>query len=173
MSTMRRLPMHGVATPFVATLFLSTAIGVLGALALFGVTAASAQIDSSNVTHYELQPNSRFTWGCFGPCACAIFSSQPLKGTFDLRYVGSDPLFNNYEVSNVRWVLPQASSSQTIEGSGTYRVGGEFAVQQQLSLDLTIGGEPPKHFDSGLVQGGGEFPKIEIEIGRASCRERV
>ena len=174
---MRSLAMHDTASPLVAKLLRGTTIlGVLGGLALFGATTAQAQPDSSTVTHYELQPNSRFTWGCFGPCACAIYSSQPLKGTFDLRYVGSDPLFNNYEVSNVRWVLPQASSSETILGSGTYRVGGEFAVQHQLSLDLTIGGEPPKHFDSGLVQGGGEFPKIEIDISlhrQSACIDTV
>ena len=94
-------------------------IGLLSWLAVFGVTASEAQPDSSSSALYELSPNSSFQWGCFGPCACPIFSSQPLKGTFDLRYVGSDPLFNNYEVSNVRWVLLMASSSETIQGSGT------------------------------------------------------
>jgi len=173
MITMRDLAMHRAANPLVAMLF---GLTLIGGPAFLGVAAAQAQPDSSTVTHYELRPNSRFTWGCFGPCACPIFSSQPLKGTFDLRYIGSDPLFNNYEVSNVRWVLPMASSSQTIQGSGTYRVGGEFAVQHQLSLDLTIGGEPPKHFDSGLVQGGGEFPKIEIDISlhrQSACIDTV
>jgi len=33
-------------------------------------------------------------------------------------------------------------------------VGGEVAVQQQLSLDLTVDREPQTHYDSGLVQGG-------------------
>jgi len=173
MIAMRDLAMHRAANPLAAVLF---GLTLIGGPALIRVTPAEAQPDSSNVTHYELEPNSRFTWGCFGPCACPIFSSQPLKGTFNLRYLGSDPLFNNYEVSNVRWVLPEASSSQTIQGSGLYRVGGEFAVQHQLSLDLTIGGEPPKHFDSGLVQGGGQFPKIEIDISlhrQGACIDTV
>ena len=173
MMTMRDLAMHRVANPLAAMLF---GLTLIGGPALVRVTTAEAQPDSSNVQHYELEPDSRFTWGCFGPCACAIFSSQPLKGTFELRYIGSDPLFNNYEVSNVRWVMPMASSSQTIQGSGTYRVGGEFAVQHQLSLDLAIGGEPPKHFDSGLVQGGGQFPKIEIDISlhrQSACIDTV
>ena len=75
-----------------------------------------------------------------------------------------DPLFTYYRVSNVRWTVPDATSNLTILGSGTYKVGGEFAVQQQMSLELSVGGGAPQHFDSGLVTGGGEFPRININV---------
>ncbi|TMQ57882.1 MAG: T9SS type A sorting domain-containing protein [Candidatus Eisenbacteria bacterium] len=60
--------------------------------------------------------------------------------------------------------MPDATSNLRILGSGTYKVGGEFAVQQQMSLELSVGGGAPQHFDSGLVTGGGEFPRININV---------
>ena len=51
-----------------------------------------------------------------------------------------------------------------IAGSGTYRIGGEFALQHQLSLDLAVGSDPPEHFDSGLVVPPTRFPRIDASI---------
>src|SRR2546430_7065633 len=45
-----------------------------------------------------------------------------------------------------------------------FRSGGEVAVRQQLSLSLRVGDGEPAHFDSGLAEGGGEFPRIDILI---------
>ena len=173
MIAMREFRMHHTAKPLVVMLFGLTLIGVS---ALLRVATAEAQPDPSKASTYELGSDSRFMWGCFGPCACPVLYSQPLTGTFELKYVSSDPLFNNYTVSNVRWDFPDGSSNQIIRGAGTYRVGGEFAVQQQMILDLFIGNQPSKHFDSGLVQGGGEFPKIDIDISlhqNQACRDTV
>jgi len=41
---------------------------------------------------------------------------------------------------------------------------GEFALQQQLSLDLQVGGDKVQHFDSGLVTGPAPFPEIKATI---------
>ena len=143
--------------------------------ALFGGAVAFAQTDSSAVTLYVLGSDSRFETGCFGPCLCPILF-QPLQGTFELKHIGFDGLFDNYAVSSVRWSLPQATTPVAIRGSGTYKVGGEFAIQQRLSLDLTVGANAPQHFDSGLVSGGGGFPKILIDIsvhGQKACVDTV
>jgi hypothetical protein len=143
--------------------------------AMLAVRVGAAQPDSSEVSQYKLEPTSSFETGCFGPCECPIFT-QPLRGTFTLQRVGFDPLFTNYKVSNVQWIVSAATSDLTIRGSGTYRVGGEFAVQQQLSLDLSVGGKDLQHFDSGLVLGGGEFPRIDIDISlhqNSACIDTV
>lgn len=129
---------------------------------LLGGAVASAQTDTSTVTLYALGTDSRFETGCFGPCLCPVLF-QSLRGTFELRHIAFDGLFDRYAVSAVQWSLPQATPPVAIRGSGTYKVGGEFAIQQQLSLDLTVGANAPQHFDSGLVSGGG-FPKILIDI---------
>lgn len=62
-----------------------------------------------------------------------------------------------------------------ITGSGTYRVGGEVALVQQLSLDLRIGRGPVTHFDSGLVGGASSFPGIDLEISMngGTCLDTV
>lgn len=136
---------------------------MLFGLAFFWAGEGAAQPDSSDVKQYDLGPTSSFETGCFGPCECPV-KLQHLQGTFNLQQVSFDPLFTYYKVSNVRWAVPDATSNLMIFGSGTYRVGGEFAVQQQMSLDLSVGGGAPQRFDSGLVLGGGEFPRIKIDI---------
>ena len=117
--------------------------------------------------HYDLQETSRFENGCFGPCECPV-QERALKGTFDLQQTSVDPLFTYYRVFNVAWQVPQNGGPNIpIQGSGTYRVGGEFAAQQQLTLDLSVNGAAPVRFDSGLVLGGGQFPgQIVIDISR-------
>jgi hypothetical protein len=81
------------------------------------------------------------------------------------------PLFTEYAVVNIVWTV--VSADGTIDGldqgvsiaaTGIFRISGEFASQQQLSLDLSIDGGPLTHFDSGLVIGGGAFPLIDIEV---------
>jgi hypothetical protein len=64
----------------------------------------------------------------------------------------------------------------TIVGSGTYRVGGEVAVQHQMVLALSVGGGAKQHFDSGLISGGGTFPDIDIKLsihGQQACIDTV
>ena len=139
------------------------AAGMFFGLTLFWTGGGAAQPDPSGIQQYKLQPGSDFETGCFGPCLCPDLLSQ-LQGTFSLQRVGFDPLFTYYRVSGVRWTVARATSNLTILGSGTYKVGGEFAVQHQMSLDLSVDGNAPQHFDSGLVLGGGEFPQILIKV---------
>ena len=113
---------------------------------------------------YQLVDGSALSTGCFGPCMCPVVNVSSVKGTFVLRRTSVDPLFTNYEVTDVRWTLPDHMAPVQIRGSGTYRVGGEFAVQEQLVLDLAVGANAPQRFDSGLIAGGGEFPAIDIRV---------
>ena len=141
-----------------------------------GSSQARGQTAPPDSEHYFLSSDSRYMTGCFGPCACPVIITSPIKGTFDLKHVGFDGFFENYEVLNVRWTVPDTTSNITIQGSGTYRAGGEVAVQQEMKLDLTVGGGAPLRFDSGLVSGGGSFPKITIDISLhqdTACRDTV
>jgi len=51
-----------------------------------------------------------------------------------------------------------------VTGSGTYKVGGEVALQQELSLDLQLGGSMVEHFDSGLAAESALVPQIKASI---------
>jgi hypothetical protein len=149
---------------------------IVPALLAISAATAAAQTDPSKAMQYKLEPASAFETGCFNMCACPIIT-HPLKGTFTLEHTGFDPLFDYYNVSNVRWVVTDATTYFTITGSGTYKIGGEFALQHQLTLDLSLDGDPPLRFDSGLVvTGGSSFPNIVIDIRRhagAACIDTV
>ncbi len=136
----------------------------------------SAQVDGEGPpTPYRLTDESFFQEGCFGLCMCPILL-LPLEGGFILDPVGFDGLFWNFEVRNINWRFRgKQSKVEHITGTGTYRVGGEFIVEHQLSLDLQISDEAPQHFDSGLVIGGGDFPEIDIvvSVGGMVCFDRV
>jgi len=134
----------------------------LVSLALLPTSIASAQPNGSGP--YALKSGSKMESGCFAPCLCPVLITEPMQGSFRLQFRDADPLFSNYDVQNLSWSLPHAVPPATIVGSGTYRVGGEFAAQQQMSLDLSIGGGPVQHFDSGVVLGGGTFPSIDVQV---------
>ena len=128
------------------------------------VPEAAAQADASSTTIYRLEKTSSFQRGCFPPCLCPVMESGSERGTLALTLTGSDGLFDVYRVSEVNWKVSLPSGDLRVTGSGTYRVGGEFAVQHRLELDLKVGDNPVEHFDSGLVAGGGGFPRLDITI---------
>lgn len=142
-----------------------TLITVAIAWTLFPTAQATAQSSLPDSLSYSLvAPPSEFQYGCFGPCACPILVRSPLTGTFSLRKSGVDPLYTYYDVLDVRWRVPDQTHSITIVGSGTYRRGGEVAVMEQLTLDLSFDGGPPQRFDSGLHPPGASFPEIKTQI---------
>jgi hypothetical protein len=147
---------------------------LLGVLAILGPMAARGQTGIPRP--YKLSDTSRFETGCFTLCDCPVLS-QPLQGTFLLQLVSPGPLFDDYRISDIRWTLPDAAPNVAITGSGTYRLGGEVAVQHQMTLDLSVGGGPIQHFDSGLVgTTNDKFPRIEIRVplhGDSACVDTV
>ena len=143
------------------------------ALAL-GITRADAEITASAEV-YRLQQGSTFQQGCFPPCLCPIEQEASVRGTFAVRSTGFDGLFNTYAITDVNWTVSVGNLEFRITGSGTYQVGGEFALLHRLKLDLQVGDGPLQHFDGGLVPGGSGFPNIEItvSINRQRCFDRV
>jgi hypothetical protein len=133
-------------------------------LLFLGLDAASTTAGAQTATLYRLNQESTFQQGCFPPCLCPIMIDVPVKGTFVLTPTGFDGLFDTYAVSDVNWLVSIGGTNATVTGSGTYKIGGEFALQQQLSLDLEVGGEKAQHFDSGLVTGPAPFPDIKVTI---------
>jgi len=133
-------------------------------LLLLGVVAASIPASAQAGTLYRLNQDSTFQQGCFPPCLCPIMIAVPVKGTFVLTPTGFDGLFTTYAVTDVNWLVSIAGTETTVTGSGSYKIGGEFALQQQLSLDLQVGGNKVQHFDSGLVTGPAPFPDIKVTI---------
>ncbi len=124
-------------------------------------------------TVFRLLENSTFQRGCFPPCICPLMEPVPAAGTFVLEPLGFDGLFHQFLVSEVNWTV--SAPELSITGSGTYRVGGEFASQHRLMLELQVGDEPLQHFDSGLVAGGSSFPVLDIvvSVSQLYCYDTV
>jgi hypothetical protein len=129
--------------------------------ALFGfgcaaliVGAAHAQTDL-----YRLNQGSFYEYGCHGGCACPIVFNLPMTGTFRLTRLTPDPLFEHFAVTDIRW----STTARDLAGDGTYRQGGEVALQQEMVLDLEIAGTA-RHVDSGLVGVQALWPTIVITV---------
>ena len=127
---------------------------------------------------FALQPESSFTQGCFDPCMCPTLIGQPIEGELGMIEIPREEAapFREFSVAFVHWRTKLGGEESSITGSGHYRVGGEVALTQQLELDLRIGRGPVQHFDSGLVAGGGEFPKkldVRISVNGEFCFDTV
>jgi len=149
----------------------ATRLAILWALIAFAAAPAGAQ-----AVRYALSTGSELGTGCFtAPCTCGPVQNA-MTGGFELVRQPPAPPFARYTVVAIYWAVQYPQGFVTITGSGTYRVGGTGTVQQQLSLDLSIGGGPVRHFDSGLVPGGRDFPRIDAAIslyGQIPCADSV
>ncbi len=140
-----------------------------------GPALAQSATDTTQSTVYRLTAKSLFEQGCFAPCLCPVLIADGIVGTFQLTPAGSDPLFTVYDITDVNWLVRIGDTDRRITGSGTYRIGGEFALTHQLQLDLKVGDADVQRFDSGLIVGGSDFPAINITIAvnKMICNDTV
>ena len=131
------------------------------AFLLIGVETQAAGIGP---VHYRLTPDSGYVWGCVaGPCDCATRGPVSVIGTFELELQQAGPLYTDYRLTDIVWYVDLPEGRTRLAGDGTYRVGGEVAVVQQLEMTLTSPDGTVRHFDSGLVSGGGQLPRIDVQ----------
>ena len=142
----------------------------LAALVALSVLAAPA----AAVPYVLVTPPSQLQAGCFGPCECAV-TTQPTFGSFDLVETGVDPLYTHYAIQRFIASFNNGPGAVSIVGSGTYRIGGEFALMQEMTLDLQVWGGPVQHFDSGLVPVRAPFPEISVScpLHGFACHDSV
>ena len=133
-------------------------------LSLLCGAAASSCLCNAQTFLYHLNSDSTFQQGCFAPCECPLMIGVPVKGTFLLTPKGFDGLFNTYAVTAVNWSFSLNGTATMVTGCGSYKIGGEFALEQELTLDLQIGGRNPARFDSGLVVVSVPWPDIKVTI---------
>src|SRR5262249_18082749 len=141
------------------------------ACAAFWTPAARAQAVS-----YLLSLGSEFRTGCFvAPCVCPQIQDA-MTGSMVLVRQPPEPQFAHYQVVGIDWVVQFPEGFVSIVGSGSFRVGGAPVLQQQMTLDVSIGGAPVVHLDSGLVPGGDNFPRLDVPVslyGAVACIDTV
>jgi hypothetical protein len=150
----------------------------LVALALASAVPARAQV--LDPIQYQLSPESKLEYGCFGPCECPVVFSDPVKGDFTFYRTSVDPLWTHYALLNIRWTYTAPDGNGGVRtahvtGSGTYEIGGEFALMQRLTLDVVTNDTLPQHFDSGYVPPPVAFPLIRADahLNLSSCRDSI
>jgi hypothetical protein len=101
------------------------------------VLSSNAQNPPLNgVWFYTLVNGAQLIEDC--PICDHLIVPVPMQGTFQLRFLGQGPLFANYAVENLHFTAEQSGRNYKIIGRGTYRIGGEIGVQQDLLLEATI-----------------------------------
>ena len=132
--------------------------------------AASAATPAS--MNYTLLPSSELTDEC--PICGRPTFVEALRGSFQLRLLNEGQLSSSYAIEQMNCVAGNAAGRlYKVSGHGNYTVGGEVAVRQEMTLDLWI--------DDGLTNRLCHFTNADfasqrrwpMQIGRASCRERV
>jgi len=126
------------------------------------VSASPVPLDQ--ILSYRLLAGSTYQRGCFGACECADGPLEPILGTFALVPLEGTALSHEFAVVNADWLVLDPSGTIPVRGLGTYRMGGKFALEQELILVLNVREKPPVYFDSGLVSGGSNFPSLDIGI---------
>lgn len=123
---------------------------------------AASQVEASQ-TVYKLGDNSSYLQGCFPPCLCPIMES-PVRGTFLVDRAPGTGATQNFRISDVNWLGELDGKLVSITGSGKYSIRNSQPKQHRLQLDLVVGDSGIQHFDSGVVEGGAEFPNLNITV---------
>jgi len=103
--------------------------------ALTHLSRAQIPLPQETVT-YTLLPGSVLMDDC--PICGRPTIQTPLRGAFTLRFLEENPLFRTYAVEDLDLIAESGSLAYKVQGGGTYQIGGEVAIQQDLRLDVRI-----------------------------------
>ena len=141
------------------------------------LTLHVSRVANDAIRPYKLVAGSTYQHGCFDPCDCILEETRRLVGEFGLVETFQDTFETQFAVVNVRWQALSSSVNESIPivGFGVFRMGGDFAAEHQLSLELIVGNGERTRFDSGVVLGGTLFPRIDeiISMNGIECLDTV
>jgi hypothetical protein len=108
---------------------------LLAGLLLTHTTPALSQL--SDPITYRLLDGSTLTDDC--PVCDRLAIVVPLTGTFTMRPATESPLFAEFEITDISFGGTNVGgASYLVSGIGTYRVGGEVALIEQMYLEVDI-----------------------------------
>jgi hypothetical protein len=104
----------------------------LGVLCGFGRERATGQ-----TVAYALLAGSDLTDDCL--ICDRVSLPVPLQGNFQLQLLETTPLVSRYQLTNIQFHTTGTNGlAYSVQGSGSYQVGGEVALQQELTLNVQI-----------------------------------
>ena len=95
----------------------------------------------------------------------------PMRGTFDLVLLEQNPLFTCYEVRDISFTAGYSGLRYTVKGGGFYKIGGEVAIQQEMTLQVSIdNGFTNKlcYFTNGFQALDRPWPMININLAQTN-----
>lgn len=134
---------------------------------LASVSCAWAQnLAPGEVWRYTLLEGSTLLDDC--PICGRPSIQEPMRGTFDLALIESNPVFARYELRNIFFTAGHPEGRRyLLQGSGEWKIGGEVAIRQEMKLTVGIDdGFSAKSCsftnEDGAVQRA--FPMIQIDL---------
>jgi hypothetical protein len=118
-------------------MILHPAARALTVCALFALSTsgASAQTPTTNRPWaYRLLDDSTLTDDC--PICARPTILVPLRGTFNLRLLTQNVLFSRYAIEDIQFT--SLGRDYRVTGSGTFQIGGEVAVVQEMFLEVEV-----------------------------------
>jgi hypothetical protein len=150
------------------TIFLKAAL--LSGFALFGSggTVVFAQAPTTNQPWaYLLVGDSSLLDDC--PICDRISIPVPMRGTFNLRLLEANSLSTLYAIENIQFTA--GDRPYRVTGSGTFEIGGDFALTQDMSLQLQIDdGFTNKlcYFTNSTLLPDRQWPMIDATVGQTN-----
>jgi hypothetical protein len=109
---------------------------LLIAVLLFSAIDLARAASPSQPRSYRLLEGSYLLDDC--PACGRPTILEPMRGTFNLRLVEENPLFARYELENVAFTAGGVGRTYHVTGRGTYALGGEVALRQEMLLEVRI-----------------------------------
>lgn len=126
--------------------------------------ASLSHLDADGIhgSTYRLVEGSTLTDDC--PVCDRIALIRPLRGSFTLVLHETNPLFSQYELKGVNFEVGSGTNrTYAIAGKGTYQLGGEVAVLQDMTLEGQMNGQPV-YFTNTVRTVARLWPVLEIDL---------
>ena len=117
----------------------------------------------AQTTRYRIVEGSTLTAECI-PCAIPPIT-MPIRGSASLTVTETDPLFQRFAVADFAFAGAGLAEYDGT-GAGMYRVGGEVALVQEMSLRMNIGEHRGLTLESKLGPTHAPVPWIEIDVAQ-------
>jgi len=138
------------------------------ALSLAGSCAVCAQATTANRPWaYLLLHDSYLLDDC--PICDRLSRPVPMRGTFNLRLIGENPVSSRYALENIQFTA--SDRPYRVTGSGTFEIAGEVAVTLQMSLQVQIDDgftNQVGYLTNATVTVDRPWPMIDITLGQTN-----
>ena len=146
----------------------SAAVGLM--LGLSGTSVVAQPMQAGSLWSYVLVDGSQLVDDC--PICDRVPIVKPMRGTFQLRLSEQGPLFVTYALENIVFTAGDTNDlNYKVVGKGTYRIGGEVAVLQDLFLEVSVDNgftNQPCRFTNAISPVARLWPMLQVGVDQTN-----